>query len=422
MRYAEATFASLFSSWGYHEIRVPLVERASSFSEEVIGGSPWPEWDRRGVFYVQLAAYADSYTDLPHQEPALLVPEGTVSVSRWLAGEYAAGRFAAPTKLFYLMPCFRNKLTSKLSTTKGRQFHQAGIEILGSGDVRADLEVLLIAHEGFRRVGIPQDEILVRIGSVGLFNAVCAETGLDASEILTVKDLMDTIAEARASKQPDRLAPSIAAVMKIVAGKEPPSDTQRKWELLTDTYTPVLGDQFRAAVGYEAETDALNFLASSARGLGITCVIDPSVVRSHEYYTGMVYELDIRPKGRPPLVEVAGGGRYNKLTGKFLDGSHGDLTIPAVGFAYGLERVVRIVQEATGERDTRRQVALSFPLGAAAIDAVVADGSGERGSALTTAARLRGQGLAVDYYVGDDQSPAGANAYADRLGASLHLG
>ncbi|MGH9567490.1 MAG: ATP phosphoribosyltransferase regulatory subunit, partial [Candidatus Angelobacter sp.] len=165
MRFLQVTFSDLFSKWGYGEIMVPIVERASSFSEEVIGGSPWPEWDKRSVFYVQLPSYDKSYSDLPTQEPALLVPEGTISVSRWLASVYEEGTLAAPRKIFYIMPCFRNELISKLSATKGRQFHQAGIEILGTDNVRADLEVLLIAHEGFVKIGVPKDSILVRIGS-----------------------------------------------------------------------------------------------------------------------------------------------------------------------------------------------------------------------------------------------------------------
>jgi len=420
MRYIEAELGELFREWGYGEIRVPIVERASSFSEEVIGGSPWPEWDKRGVFYLHLQSYQQSYGDLPAQEPALLVPEGTISVSRWLADVYSRGEFQAPRKLSYTMPCFRNELISKLSETKGRQFHQAGVEILGSNEVRADLEVLLLAREGFLRVGVAPESILVRIGSVGLFNAVCAETGLDESDILTVKDLMDTIAESRAGKLSERLDPSITRVLDLVAACRPSDAVTRKWQLMVGTRVELLDEQFIQVVGHEAEVDALNFLASTARSLGVGCVIDPSVVRSHEYYTGIVYEIDITSESGAPLVEVAGGGRYNKLIGKFLGAMHAPVAVPAVGFAYGLERVVEIVLGLPSTtQNQRRAVQLRFSLGDGFIDRVVCDRSDSKGSGVSTASKLRSEGYVVDYFVGDDQSTQAVQAYAERLGAEV---
>jgi len=68
MRFLQTTYADLFTKSGYEEIMVPIVERASSFSEEVIGGSPWPEWDKRGVFYLHLQSYVEEYSELPLQE------------------------------------------------------------------------------------------------------------------------------------------------------------------------------------------------------------------------------------------------------------------------------------------------------------------------------------------------------------------
>ena len=64
------------------------------------------------------------------------------------------------------------------------------------------------------------------------------------------------------------------------------------------------------------------------------------LVRSHEYYTGIVYEVDLKIDDTI-FVEVAGGGRYNKLISKFLAGK--EYQIPAVGFAYGLERLVEFL-------------------------------------------------------------------------------
>lgn len=421
IRFLQATFTDLFSRWGYEEIMVPIVERASSFSEEVIGGSPWPEWDKRGVFYVQLPSYDRSYTELPNQEPALLVPEGTISVSRWLADAYSQGGLSTPRKIFYVMPCFRNELLSKLSPTKGRQFHQAGIEVLGTGNVRADLEVLLISYAGFVQIGVDPSSILVRMGSVELFNAICMETGISESDVLTVKDLMDTIAEARAGKQPERLEPSIQRVLGIVATYQPSSMIIAKWKNMTNTFVDELDAEFLNAIGHAAMIRDLNFLAASARSQGLRCIIDPSVVRSHEYYTGIVYEMDIQVPGEPPLVEVAGGGRYNKLIGKFLDTSQQDVTIPAVGFAYGLERVAAIFQM-IGVSETQRRVSLrtEHHLGVSIVDKVLVESTNGYDPELwRRAGALRDEGNRVDVYVGDDQSDSHIEQYASQLGAEL---
>lgn len=420
-RYIESALSELFSRWGYDEIEIPLVERASSFSEQVIGGSPWPEWDRRGVFHLQLQKYRDSYSDLPEQEPALLVPEGTVSVSRWLAKSLLSGNLILPKKIYYMMPCFRNELTSKLSSTKGRQFHQAGIEILGTDNIRADLEALLLAHSGFTRLGISNESILVRVGNVGLFNALCSQSGIEQNDILRLKDLLDTIAEARAGKDSERLAPSVEQVFAIVDGYGIPTPVRRKWELVTGTYTEQLDADFSEQFGFTNEVDALNILASSARELGINCVIDPSVVRSHEYYTGIVYEIDLQLPSGPVVVEAAGGGRYNKLIGKLL-GSHPDsMTVPAVGFAYGIERVASVFDAIVDRErmDTQRQIVLSISESSA--DVVAWSGNeNDHAPLFSTAEKLRREnGARVDVYVGDEGDFDKLESYAKSAGARL---
>jgi len=420
MRFLEMTYASLFSKWGYEEINVPIVERASSFSEEVIGGSPWPEWDKRGVFYLQLQNYKDSYSDLPVQEPALLVPEGTISVSRWLARSYNENNLSQPKKIFYIMPCFRNELTSKLSNTKGREFHQAGIEILGTNNVNADLEVLLIAYQGFIEVGVHNDDILVRIGSVSLFNAVCTETGMSESDVLIVKDLMDTIAESRAGKQPERLAPSIEKVTAIVQAYNPSAGVVAKWGKMTNTYVDTLDTSFESVIGYDADVKDLNYLASIVREQGLKCVIDPSVVRSHEYYTGIVYEIDIKTQDDGVLVEVAGGGRYNKLIGKFIGDGTQDISIPAVGFAYGLERVVAIRKQLNVAELRHEVKSIDIYHGESVADIVlIANEEKHHSKLLAVASSLRKDGNRVDVYVGEDKSDEYLNAYTANLGAEI---
>ena len=59
-----------------------MVERASSYSEEVVGKSPWPEWNNKGCFFFEIDDYFETYNEEPKKERVLLIPEGTISVTR----------------------------------------------------------------------------------------------------------------------------------------------------------------------------------------------------------------------------------------------------------------------------------------------------------------------------------------------------
>lgn len=80
--YLIRVFADVVRGRGYEQLEVPLVERSTSFSEEIVGESPWPEWDKRGCFYLRVNDYEGSFDNIQTQTDALLIPEGTVSVSR----------------------------------------------------------------------------------------------------------------------------------------------------------------------------------------------------------------------------------------------------------------------------------------------------------------------------------------------------
>jgi histidyl-tRNA synthetase len=316
------------------------------------------------------------------------------------------------------MPCFRNELLTKLSTTKGRQFHQAGVEIIGSSAQAADLEIVLLALEGLTSAGVSPSSVLVRIGSVELFNALCEDTHLNDVDTLTAKDLLDTIAEARAGKETERLAPSLTALFALVGTATAEQHLLTKWEAISGTHVPLLDNDFARLFDNQAEIASLNWLATEIRASGFHCAIDPAVVRSHEYYTGIVYEIDICPLDRPPLVEVAGGGRYNRLIGKFLGAEEaGDVSIPAVGFAFGIERIMQIM----GELDSpERKVGLSltYSLDTTNCDLVIA---GEDHRATHELARQRRtDGSRVDVYAGEQTEDVDAlEAYAAQRGGTL---
>jgi histidyl-tRNA synthetase len=417
--YLSNRISEVFQKWGYSQIVIPIVERASSFSEDVVGGSPWPEWDKRGVFYLQLSDYANAYSELPVQSPAVLIPEGTISVSRWLGKmlhkEGDGNHF--PRKIFYSTPCFRNELTSKLSDTKGRQFNQVGIELLGSANIMAEIEVLQLIYNGFLAIDVPGNNMLIRLGSVRLFNALCDESNLSDQARIVLKDKLDTIAEARAGKGSERLEPETRAILALVDQLELPAATKTKWQALCSTQGQQLSAQACELFDFPELTAEMNTVAKVCQDMGMNCVVDTAVVRSHEYYTGIVFEIDLRIKGQL-MVEVAGGGRFNKLISNFLD--NGKMEIPAVGFAYGLERIYEaflLVQDgAAGERS------VSFWPDEADVDVVVYSASAAASAmraVFNAADTYRRAGKRVDVYVGESTALEDVKGYARKVGAQL---
>ena len=82
--YVDNVLTNVAYKFGYKQIQIPLLEYATSFDENVVGKSPWPEWNSKGIFSFKISNYLDSYDDIPSEEEVLLIPEGTISVTRWL--------------------------------------------------------------------------------------------------------------------------------------------------------------------------------------------------------------------------------------------------------------------------------------------------------------------------------------------------
>ncbi|MFG1875694.1 ATP phosphoribosyltransferase regulatory subunit [Sphaerisporangium sp. NPDC049003] len=200
-----SALAHLARRHGYDQIEVPLIERASSFSEEVVGRSPWPEWDQRGCFYLKVPDYHSSYDTPPVLTDALLIPEGTISVTRWLGRLLSEEpEFVWPLKLFYLTPCFRNELMDGLDELKRRQFTQFGLEVLGTPSGSADIEVIHLITISLYELGIPERTVRVRVGDVAIFNRLVELSGLDPDPAIRLKEALDAIAECKAGKRPER--------------------------------------------------------------------------------------------------------------------------------------------------------------------------------------------------------------------------
>jgi histidyl-tRNA synthetase len=384
---------------GYRLLKLPVIERATSFSKEVVGSSPWPEWNERNCMALNLSDYDSQYNEIGSTR-CLLIPEGTVSVARWLSTQQDR---ILPLKIMYNCQCFRNEpIDHLLDGHKLRQFDQFGIEILGTSSDYADLEAILLAVDGLVALGVSREEVLVRLSDIRLFNQMAKMTGLNEQARIECKELLDAIAETRA-KRGDVGELKRTLYQRVDHGNLD-GHTRSGWDALADTSATHqdLGAEFPTLDS--SVISGLRRMSSRLGRLGVKSIVDLAVVRSHEYYTSTVMEVDVC-RGKHHVVEIAGGGRYDRLIAPFLPGDR--IPIPAVGYSYGLQRVCRLVSEAC---DTGIRLAMSLvPAGR-----VVVASSGDPARDFQLANTYIRQGIRADVFVGDDNEDTARYAQASK--------
>lgn len=345
--FAAATLLETAYARGFERLAVPMLERAESFSEQVVGRSPWPEWNPRGVFTVPVPGYTKSYTETTEVTTALLIPEGTVSVARWIAGrlrEAEAG--ALPVKVCYDLPCHRNEPLDTLNGTKFREFSQFGVEILGAANPAADAEIITFIYDALAALGVPSETIRARINNVSIFTRAVTDSRIPHETAIAIKEHLDALAECRAGKDPERSGHLRKTLADILDQLHLTDDQRAVWDLLAGHSSGTADGNTRQILGpaHADDLDALEAMRTSLIGDGIRTVIDLGVVRSHEYYTGVSFEVDVKlPDGRL-YAEIAGGGRYDKLIGHFTT-SPSVTAIPSTGFAFGIERLLTMLAD-----------------------------------------------------------------------------
>ena len=332
---------------GYNQLEVPVLEWAESFSEEVIGKSPWPEWNNKGMFYLNIDNYHDSYdAEGASVTQALLIPEGTISVTRWL-GKYIdeTKDMDFPIKIFYELACFRNELLNTLSDTKKRQFNQFGIEILGSSNILADVENAYIVTRILQNLGIKKEFIRIRTNNIQIFNQLILESCISDVDTIIIKESLDTLAECKAGKKAERLLGEKKRLESILESYNLNEDIREKWFTIINHKSGTISQDIykKFDKSYHAIFDELNQVQKEFKKYDLNFVIDLSVIRSHEYYTGFSFEVDVISSEKK-YIEIAGGGRYDKLVENFVHSADYS-KIPSTGFAFGLERVIDMLDE-----------------------------------------------------------------------------
>ena len=291
--YVENKFREICSLFGYEEMRTPIFEHTELFKRSV--------GDTTDI--VQKEMY--SFTDKGERD-ITLKPEGTAGVVRaFIENKLYAD--TQPTKLFYITPCFRYE---RPQAGRQRQFHQFGIEALGSDKPSLDAEVIALAVQFFNEVGLK--DLAVSINSVGC--PTCrAEYNAKLKEYLDAKsDVLCETCLDRKDKNPMRVIDC-----KNTNCKENLNDIP----FMVDHICDECKDHFEKLQSYLKEMD-INF------------VVDRSIVRGLDYYKKTAFEIISNDIGSQSTV--CGGGRYDGLVEQ-LGGPKG---VSGIGFGLGVERLL----------------------------------------------------------------------------------
>jgi len=293
----ENTAKKVCERYQYKQIRTPEFENVSLF--------------QRGIGDTTDVVQKEMYTFSRNQKEIFaLKPEGTAGVVRAF-NEHSMLSRPLPIKLFYLTSCYRCENPQK---GRQRQFHQFGIEVLGSKSPITDAEVIGLGFDFIREIGIRN--ITLKINSVGCSNCRNAYyTKLRTFLEPHVEELCD-VCKSRLEKNP----------MRVLDCKN------EKCQQITKDAPLMVEHLCEDCKSHYGSVKAYLTIA------GIPFQEDPTIVRGLDYYTNTAFEFISSDLGAQSAL--GGGGRYNQLV-EMVGGSD----VPGIGFAMGLERLLLILKE-----------------------------------------------------------------------------
>ena len=255
-----------------------------------------------------------NFTDKGGREVALR-PEMTPTLARMVGAR--AGGLRKPVRWFSMPQLFRYERTQR---GRLREHFQWNVDILGEDSEAADAEVLAVALDALRSLGLSEEHIVARFNDRRLLEALLTLHGVPANRLMATYAVVDKLGRESEERIRQRLH------------DEAGLDTDVIGQLLQLFTADGLGELRNRYGQHEAVARELDRLESyEARladmGLGGFTRYDPAIVRGLAYYTGTVFEIFDR---QGELRAICGGGRYDRLLGAV---SGADL--PAVGFGMG---------------------------------------------------------------------------------------
>lgn len=295
IRYLENTLADIANSFGFREIRTPVFEHTELFNRSV--------GETTDVVQKEMYTFEDN-----GKRSITLRPEGTAGCARAFL-EHGLFNEPMPQKYFYHTSCYRYE---KPQAGRLREFHQFGIEDLGTQSPAADAEIIALAQHVFDFFEL--DGIGLEINSIGC--PQCRKAYHKALlEYFDAKkgDLCETCL-SRLERNPMRILDCKSPVCSAIAKDAP---------VVLDFLCEECEEHFKAVQKY---LDAMD----------IAYTINPRIVRGLDYYTKTVFEFVSTSIGAQGTV--CGGGRYDGLIEQL-----GGAPLPASGFGMGIERLLLLL-------------------------------------------------------------------------------
>ena len=298
-QYIETQAREICRRYNYKEIRTPIFEHTELFLRSV--------GDTTDIVQKEMYTFTDR-----GERSLTLRPEGTAAVVRSYVEHKMYGDAAQPTKLFYIGPMFRYE---RPQSGRYRQFVQFGIEALGSNDPAIDAEVIALAMEFYKSLGLKHVKLVL--------NSLGDQESRKAHREALVNHFAPRIHEfcsdcqSRLEKNPLRILDC-----KKDRGHELMSTAPSITEYLNE------GSQQY----YEKVQQLLTMM-------NIPFEKDPNLVRGLDYYQHTVFEIMSEAEGFGAITTLSGGGRYNGLVQEV-----GGPETPGIGFALSIERLLMALE------------------------------------------------------------------------------
>ncbi|MFN3694470.1 MAG: histidine--tRNA ligase, partial [Ignavibacterium sp.] len=290
--YLESLVKKIFHNFNYSEIRTPVFEETALFA--------------RGIGEETDIVSKEMYTFRDRSDTSItLKPEMTAGVVRAYI-EHSLGEKQPLTKVFYISPMFRQE---RPQAGRLRQFHQFGAEALGSKSPLLDAEMIEMAYEILKSLGLK--DLNVKINSLGIPSARETYKNELRKYLSDKKDMLTEESKIRFEKNILRIFDSKAEQDQAIMKNAP---------LLLDYLDEESKNDFEVVKTY-------------LKNLNIPFEVEPKLVRGLDYYTKTTFEIISGKVGAQS--SLCGGGRYDLLVEEL-----GGKPTPGVGFAAGMERIL----------------------------------------------------------------------------------
>ena len=288
----EKIVKNIFRNFNYKEIRTPIFEETVLFA--------------RGIGEETDIVGKEMYTFVDRSDTSVtLKPEMTAGVVRAFI-EHSLGKQQSLNKLFYISPMFRQE---RPQAGRLRQFHQFGAEAIGSSSMLLDAELITVAYDILKQLGL--NHIEVKLNSLGV----------PLSRENYKKILKEFLQDKKNDFSEDSRRRFDTNILRVFDSK-----IESDQKILKDA--PLLIDH----IDEESKND-FELVKEYLTKLNIPFSVEPALVRGLDYYTKTTFEILSGKVGSQSAL--CGGGRYDLL----IEQLGGDPT-PGVGFAAGIERIL----------------------------------------------------------------------------------